>query len=139
MTLLTFRRWISTFQEKSVNRKLPRNLIRVCSRTKKLFTPYTLITSDPIQLIITSRTSKLSPCLFALSILQHFALYSKKTVQLIESKKDLGCDLVASWTVQVGDLDQCVHLWRYTGGFDKIDLAEKDLKLDPVRNSDKKI
>lgn len=60
---------------------------------------------------------------------------SKKTVQLIESKKDLGCDLVASWTVQVGDLDQCVHLWRYTGGFEKIDLAEKELKLDPVSNN----
>jgi hypothetical protein len=53
-------------------------------------------------------------------------------VQLIESKKDLACDLVASWTVQVGDLDQCVHLWRYTGGFEKVDLAEKELKKDNV-------
>jgi hypothetical protein len=57
---------------------------------------------------------------------------SKNTVQLIESKKDLGCELTASWTVQVGDLDQCVHLWRYTGGFEKVDLAEKTLKKDPV-------
>lgn len=54
----------------------------------------------------------------------------KSTVQLIESKKDLACDLVASWTVTVGDLDQCVHLWRYTGGFEKIDLAERELKKD---------
>jgi len=58
--------------------------------------------------------------------------YSKKTVQLIESKKDLSCDLVASWSVQVGDLDQFVHIWRYTGGFEKIDLAEKELKKDAV-------
>lgn len=55
---------------------------------------------------------------------------SKSTVQLIESKKELACELVASWSVQVGDLDQCVHLWRYTGGFEKIDLAEKTLKKD---------
>jgi len=55
----------------------------------------------------------------------------KKTVQLIESKKDLGCELVASWSVQVGDLDQCLHLWRYTGGFEKVDLAEKVMKTDP--------
>lgn len=57
---------------------------------------------------------------------------SKKTVQLIESKKELACELVASWSVQVGDLDQCVHLWRYTGGFEKIDMAERDLKKDEV-------
>jgi len=55
----------------------------------------------------------------------------KKTVQLIESKKDLACDLVGSFSVQVGDLDQCIHIWRYTGGFEKVDLAEKELKKDP--------
>lgn len=60
-------------------------------------------------------------------------MFSKNTVQLIQSKKDLACELVASWTVQVGDLDQCVHLWRYTGGFEKIDLADKTLKKDAVR------
>lgn len=62
-----------------------------------------------------------------------FTFRSKKTVQLIESKKELACELVGSWSVQVGDLDQCVHLWRYTGGFAKVDIAEKELKKDPVR------
>lgn len=58
---------------------------------------------------------------------------SKKTVQLIESKKDsLACDLMASWTVQVGDMDQCLHLWRYTGGFEKIDKAHSELSQDQV-------
>lgn len=57
---------------------------------------------------------------------------SKKTVQLVESKKELACDLIASWTVQVGDMDQCVHLWRYTGGFEKIDKASAELALDKV-------
>lgn len=59
---------------------------------------------------------------------------SKKTVQLIESKKDLACELVASWSVQVGDLDQCIHIWRYTGGFGKVDLAEKTLQNDAVND-----
>lgn len=30
-------------------------------------------------------------------------------------------------------MDQCLHLWRYTGGFEKIDQAKEDLWNDPVR------
>jgi len=63
------------------------------------------------------------------SVANYLANY-KKTVQLVESKKELACELIASWTVQVGDMDQCVHLWRYTGGFEKIDKAANELVLD---------
>lgn len=60
--------------------------------------------------------------------------FSKKTVELINAKKDkISVELIASWTVQVGDMDQCLHLWRYTGGFEKIDQAKDDLWSDPVR------
>lgn len=56
----------------------------------------------------------------------------KNTVQIIESKKDnVACELVGSWSVQVGDMDQFVHLYRYTGGFEMIDLAEKSFGADP--------
>ncbi|XP_034489567.1 protein NipSnap [Drosophila innubila] len=56
----------------------------------------------------------------------------KNTVALIKEKKSgLSCNLVASWTVQVGDMDQCLHLWKYTGGFEKIDQAKEDLWNDP--------
>lgn len=48
-----------------------------------------------------------------------------------EKKSGLSCNLVASWTVQVGDMDQCLHLWKYTGGFEKIDQAKEDLWNDP--------
>ena len=59
--------------------------------------------------------------------------FSKKTVDLINTKKDkLSQELIASWTVQVGDMDQCLHLWRYTGGFEKIDQAKHDLWNDAV-------
>jgi len=46
----------------------------------------------------------------------------KQTVAFIHSKKDeYNCELVASWNVSVGDLDQCLHLYKYTGGFERID------------------
>lgn len=31
--------------------------------------------------------------------------------------------LVGSWQVMVGDQDQCIHLWKYTGGFQAVDAA----------------
>lgn len=42
-------------------------------------------------------------------------------------------ELVGSWTVLVGDMDQALHLWRYTGGFAKVDLANDVLPKDNVR------
>lgn len=30
-------------------------------------------------------------------------------------------------------MDQCLHLWRYTGGFEKIDTAHQVFKADSVR------
>lgn len=52
-------------------------------------------------------------------------------MELIDSKKaNLSCRLIASWTVQVGDMDQVLHLWKYTGGFEKIDEAREHLWND---------
>lgn len=39
---------------------------------------------------------------------------------------------MGSWTVDVGDMDQVLHLWRYTGGFEKIDAAHRILSTDRV-------
>lgn len=61
------------------------------------------------------------------------SLNSKKTVELIHSKKDeISSELIGSWTVHVGDMDQVLHLWRYTGGFEKIDTAHRVLGNDKV-------
>lgn len=66
-------------------------------------------------------------------MLNFYLINSKQTVDIINSKKDtISCELIASWTVQVGDLDQCLHLWRYTGGFEKIDQAKDELWHDEV-------
>lgn len=88
----------------------------------------------PSGFISTIPPELVSDSLSAITVIKITFCYccSEKNVQLIESKKDLACELVASWTVQVGDLDQCLHLWRYTGGFEKVDLAERELKKDPV-------
>lgn len=34
-------------------------------------------------------------------------------------------ELVGSWTVNVGDQDQALHLWRYKGGFEAIDNVNR--------------
>lgn len=34
-------------------------------------------------------------------------------------------ELVGSWTVSVGDQDQALHLWQYTGGFEMIDTFKE--------------
>ncbi|XP_008560243.1 protein NipSnap [Microplitis demolitor] len=64
------------------------------------------------------------------SIDKYLANY-KENVNLIHSKKsELHCELVGSWTVEVGDLDQALHLWQYTGGFERIDRAQIALSKD---------
>lgn len=60
--------------------------------------------------------------------------YSEENVNLVHSKKpDLNCELVGSWTVEVGDLDQALHLWQYTGGYESIDHAQAVLSKDEVQ------
>jgi len=61
--------------------------------------------------------------------------YSEENVNLIHSKKsELNCELVGSWTVEVGDLDQALHLWQYIGGYERVDYAQTVLSKDEVRN-----
>ncbi|KYN35666.1 Protein NipSnap [Trachymyrmex septentrionalis] len=64
------------------------------------------------------------------SIDKYLANYEEH-VNLIHSKKsDLNCELVGSWTVEVGDLDQALHLWQYTGGYERIDHTQAVLSKD---------
>lgn len=39
---------------------------------------------------------------------------------------------MGSFTVSVGDTDQCLHLWKYNGGFETIDHAKKVFAENPV-------
>ncbi|XP_066602656.1 protein NipSnap [Prorops nasuta] len=64
------------------------------------------------------------------SIDKYLANYEKH-VDFIHSKKsELNCELVGSWTVEVGDLDQALHLWQYKGGFERIDHTQIYLSKD---------
>lgn len=60
------------------------------------------------------------------------ACFSKNTLDLIKTKPTLAdsIELVGSWTVNVGDQDQALHLWQYKGGFAKIDEAQTILSSD---------
>lgn len=61
--------------------------------------------------------------------------FSAENVNHIHSKKnELNLELVGSWTVEVGDLDQALHLWQYSGGFHNIDKAQALLAEDDVNN-----
>lgn len=62
-----------------------------------------------------------------------FEICSSENVRLIHSKKDdLNLELVGSWTVEVGDLDQALHLWQYSGGYQIVDKAQSLLAKDNV-------
>lgn len=64
------------------------------------------------------------------SIDKYLANY-EENVNLVHFKKsDLNCELAGSWTVEVGDLDQALHLWQYTGGYGSIDRAQIMLSQD---------
>lgn len=53
----------------------------------------------------------------------------KNCVGLIASEPSLdkNVELIGSWTVSVGDQDQALHLWQYTGGFETIDTLKEVL------------
>ncbi|GAB0094767.1 Nipsnap [Sergentomyia squamirostris] len=101
---------------------LSKLLVRKIEPTKE---PHSRMLSDK-EIIFALHTHNVRPD----SIAKYLANY-KTTVELINAKKDISCDLMASWTVQVGDMDQCLHLWRYTGGFEAIDQAKENLWSDP--------
>lgn len=115
----------------------PRSRTVACWATRRLYMHCIRITCVPIPWVTIWTTSEwalsVEKICFRLSIYAYiYTDYSKNTVALINEKKSgLSCNLVASWSVQVGDMDQCLHLWKYTGGFEKIDQAKEDLWNDP--------
>lgn len=40
-------------------------------------------------------------------------------------------ELLGSWVVSIGDQDQVIHIWKYTGGYAGVDTAFNTLKNDP--------
>lgn len=69
-------------------------------------------------------------------ILGHICIlgyYSEEIVNIINTKKfELKLELVGSWTVLAGDIDQALHLWRYSGGYDSVDRTQAELCKDKV-------
>lgn len=62
--------------------------------------------------------------------------YSEKKVAHVTSiQKQIDMENVGSWTVDVGDLDQVLHLWSFKGGYAGVDKALKFLDEDEVSYS----
>ncbi|XP_050420512.1 protein NipSnap [Adelges cooleyi] len=51
----------------------------------------------------------------------------EKVVELCKKTSGIKYELVGSWSVHVGDLDQYVHLWKYKGGYAAIDKTKEIL------------
>lgn len=66
-----------------------------------------------------------------------YLFFRKNTVDFIKTQDSLKneVELVGSWTVNVGDQDQALHLWKFTGGFEKIDDYNKILGKSEVSDS----
>jgi hypothetical protein len=55
-----------------------------------------------------------------------------KTVKVAHDLK--AGELMASWTVAIGDQDQVLHVWKYNGGYSGVDSARKVLANNPDNN-----
>ncbi|GAB6033730.1 hypothetical protein CHUAL_013842 [Chamberlinius hualienensis] len=60
--------------------------------------------------------------------LENYLKNYEQFVKLSNSRKDLEAELIASWTVDVGDQDQTVHLWRYMEGYGAVGRTNETIK-----------
>ncbi|XP_066987661.1 protein NipSnap [Macrobrachium rosenbergii] len=114
-------RWISTTvcipQKENWLNKL---LVRKIEPTKE---SHSRMLSDK-EVIYELQTHNLKPgC--ADAYLKNYEEYAKGI-----KDKPMNLELQGSWTVCVGDQDQCVHLWKYAGGYGNIDKAHNTFKTD---------
>jgi len=61
---------------------------------------------------------------------EYMEQYTKEFQKFIEmiSKWKTGAELSASWTVEVGDLDEAVHLWKFEDGYPGLDKHKSILR-----------
>lgn len=65
-----------------------------------------------------------------------FVYSSERVVRLCQNTPDLKYELIGSWSVHVGDLDQYVHLWKHRGGYAAIDKTNSVLQHNEVSRHD---
>ncbi|XP_058800906.1 protein NipSnap isoform X2 [Phymastichus coffea] len=102
---------------------LSKLLVRKIEPTKE---PHSRMLSDK-QIIYALHTHNIRPD----SRDKYLRNYVHNVEYLHSKKQDLNLELVGSWTVEVGDLDQALHLWSYgSGGYHSIDKAQALLAKD---------
>jgi len=121
---LVFKRLFSTSSALNESREgwFSKLLVRRIEPTKE---PHSRMLSDK-DIIYELQTHNMRP-----DARQKYLNNYEHTVGLIESQKnDLHCELVGSWTVEVGDMDQALHLWKHTGGFAGIDKLKQSFNTN---------
>lgn len=58
------------------------------------------------------------------SIDKYLANYEQIVNTINSRKSELKLELVGSWTVVAGDVDQALHLWQYSGGYESVDRTQ---------------
>lgn len=66
------------------------------------------------------------------TIILFFYYSSEQVVKLCQKIPNLKYELIGSWSVRVGDLDQYVHLWKHQGGYAEIDKTNTILIQNQV-------
>jgi len=63
---------------------------------------------------------------------EYMEQYLKEFEQFVTvcNDKKLGVELAGSWTVEVGDQDEAVHLWKYTGGYTGLGSVNSNYRND---------
>lgn len=61
--------------------------------------------------------------------MQEYLEQYEKYVKLIDKKKT-GAELAGSWTVEIGDQDEAIHLWKYPGGYPVLNNATQIYRTD---------
>lgn len=61
-----------------------------------------------------------------------FLNISEQVVKLCQKIPNLKYELIGSWSVRVGDLDQYIHLWKHQGGYAAIDKTNNVLLQNQV-------
>jgi len=62
--------------------------------------------------------------------MENYLAETSKFVKMMDRMKT-GAVLVGSWTVDIGDQDEAVHIWKYAGGYPHLNKATATYRTDP--------
>jgi len=117
-------RGISTSQQRSDDRESWFSKILHVKRIEPQKESHSRLLSDK-EVIYSLHTDDVKP-----ECMESYVKNYGEFVQLATARNDLEAELIGSWVVDVGDLDQTLHLWRYINGYTSLNKANNIIKSD---------